>query len=535
MKILMIAPEPFFEPRGTPFSEYHRIRALLELGHTVDLVTYPFGQDVAMPGLRAVPLPAAAVRPRRQDRAVARQDSARRGACADDDPAGAERAVRRRPLARGRQLHRRRPRRRCSAFRTSTTCTRACRSSSTTSPSRKSRLLKGAFSWIERLVIRRSRVVIVICPQLEETVRGIDRDVPTVLIENAPGSGDTPREGSGARGAVRARARRRHAGRALHRDVRGVPGARPAVCRRAASSPPRARTRASCWPAAVRIRSSRRRRRRGAEGVAASVVFAGQRPAEEIPAYLDAADVLVSPRSHGTNTPLKIYQYLRSGRPIVATRLLTHTQVLDDEVSILTDGDAGGLRRRDPRGARRSRRARATSARRRRRLAETKYSYEAYLNRTRQACGYLAGGQPRPDRRGRRVTTARAKPTDPDHYSYSVYADPAMAESFDALRFGGPIGRLLARIAGAGHHGVSLAASPAGASSTSAPAPAARRLRSRARARPSPASMRRRRCWPSRGAAPSTRARAVTFDRGDAHRLDVRRSRRSTRSCACAC
>lgn len=31
-----------------------------------------------------------------------------------------------------------------------------------------------------------------------------------------------------------------------------------------------------------------------------------------------------------------------------------------------------------------------------------------------------------------------------DHYSYSVYADPAMAEAFDALRFGGPIGRLVA-------------------------------------------------------------------------------------------
>jgi len=31
-----------------------------------------------------------------------------------------------------------------------------------------------------------------------------------------------------------------------------------------------------------------------------------------------------------------------------------------------------------------------------------------------------------------------------DHYSYSVYADPAMAEAFDALRFSGPVGRLLA-------------------------------------------------------------------------------------------
>ena len=48
----MIAPQPFFEPRGTPFSEFHRIRALTDLGHTVDLVTYPIGQDVTMPGLR---------------------------------------------------------------------------------------------------------------------------------------------------------------------------------------------------------------------------------------------------------------------------------------------------------------------------------------------------------------------------------------------------------------------------------------------------------------------------------------------------
>src|SRR5438445_8325557 len=52
VRILMIAPEPFFEPRGTPFSEFHRIRALTALGHHVDLVTYPFGQTVSMPGLR---------------------------------------------------------------------------------------------------------------------------------------------------------------------------------------------------------------------------------------------------------------------------------------------------------------------------------------------------------------------------------------------------------------------------------------------------------------------------------------------------
>ena len=50
----MLAPEPFFEPRGTPFSEYHRIKALTELGHHVDLVTYPVGADVDLPNLRII-------------------------------------------------------------------------------------------------------------------------------------------------------------------------------------------------------------------------------------------------------------------------------------------------------------------------------------------------------------------------------------------------------------------------------------------------------------------------------------------------
>jgi glycosyltransferase involved in cell wall biosynthesis len=127
-----------------------------------------------------------------------------------------------------------------------------------------------------------------------------------------------------------------------------------------------------------------------AAGIGPVTIFAGQRPAQEIPAFLDAADVLVSPRSTGTNTPLKIYQYLRAGRPIVATRLVTHTQVLNDEVAILTapTPDAFGAGILD--AITQPERARAIGARARQ-LAETKYSYEAYLARTRQACAHLFG------------------------------------------------------------------------------------------------------------------------------------------------
>src|SRR5262245_22471775 len=128
-------------------------------------------------------------------------------------------------------------------------------------------------------------------------------------------------------------------------------------------------------------------------GVDAMTIFAGERPAADIPSFLLASDLLVSPRSRGTNTPLKIYQYLRSGKAIVATRLLTHTQVLSDRTAILTGatpqefaaGILGGLA--DPAGAR-------AIGVRARELAETKYSYEAYLERTRQACAAIGDGGP---------------------------------------------------------------------------------------------------------------------------------------------
>ena len=51
----MLAPEPFFEPRGTPFSEYHRIKALVELGYCIDLVTYPIpGNDDAIRSIELI-------------------------------------------------------------------------------------------------------------------------------------------------------------------------------------------------------------------------------------------------------------------------------------------------------------------------------------------------------------------------------------------------------------------------------------------------------------------------------------------------
>jgi glycosyltransferase involved in cell wall biosynthesis len=117
-------------------------------------------------------------------------------------------------------------------------------------------------------------------------------------------------------------------------------------------------------------------------------LFTGSVQPEEVPAYIEACDVLVSPRVAGNNTPLKIYSYLRSGKPIVATNHITHTQVLDRDVAVLTecepaafsDGVLAVLNDANYRTRL------ATNAQR---LAEEKYSYEAYLRKTKSVYEFL--------------------------------------------------------------------------------------------------------------------------------------------------
>ena len=71
--------------------------------------------------------------------------------------------------------------------------------------------------------------------------------------------------------------------------------------------------------------------------IESQVHFLGAKPVEDLEEYLSQADILVSPRIKGKNTPMKIYSYLDSGKPVVATNLPTHTQILDRQVAILAD------------------------------------------------------------------------------------------------------------------------------------------------------------------------------------------------------
>ena len=85
--------------------------------------------------------------------------------------------------------------------------------------------------------------------------------------------------------------------------------------------------------------------RRQAEtlGIGARVIFHGPRPAVLLSGYLAQADVLVSPRTQGNNTPMKLYSYLDSGKAIIATNLPTHRQALDDSCACLTEANVESL------------------------------------------------------------------------------------------------------------------------------------------------------------------------------------------------
>jgi glycosyltransferase involved in cell wall biosynthesis len=386
----MIAPEPFFEARGTPFSEFHRIRALTALGHDVDLVTYPFGQDVAMPGLRIF----RSMRPPFVRRVKIGPSLAK----IPLDALLAITALRRAIVGRYDAIHSHEEGGTIGVVVAALSRVPHLYDMHSSLPQQLtnfafsgSRMLQRAFAALERFMIRRSRVVIVICPSLEDTVKAIDSRARTVLIENAPGAGEhaaTPADGA----AIRAR--------------HGVSAATPLVVYTGTFEAYQGLD--LLFDAMAIVRRDRpdamlllaggdadqvaaARRQASAAGIEDAAIFAGDRPAAEIPAYLIAADVLVSSRSRGTNTPLKIYQYLRAGKPIVATRLLTHTQVLSDETAILTGTSpqefaAGILIAVNDRA-----RAAAVGAQAQA-LADTKYSNEAYLARTRQACDLLMPG-----------------------------------------------------------------------------------------------------------------------------------------------
>ncbi|MBT8362706.1 MAG: glycosyltransferase family 4 protein [Deltaproteobacteria bacterium] len=108
-----------------------------------------------------------------------------------------------------------------------------------------------------------------------------------------------------------------------------------------------------------------------------SVTFLGKVPPDTLPEYLFASDILLSPRISGMNTPLKILDYMKAGKPIMATDVPSHRLLLDETVAVFASPEpeqlaiaihelAGDTEKRKKMGAAG------------RRLYETKYNFDNY-------------------------------------------------------------------------------------------------------------------------------------------------------------
>jgi glycosyltransferase involved in cell wall biosynthesis len=378
--ILMIAPEPCFQPRGTPFSVYHRIVALLRLGYHIDLATYPFGDEISLDGLRtfrsAAPPGVTNVKvgPSKAKivldllliwRCLGLLLRHRYDVIHTHEEAGFWGAILawliRKPhiydmhsdLAQ--QL---------SNFQFT-----------------RNRLLIGLMQWVQRFILRGSDIVIVICADLERRVSELVPGKRTTLIENTsvlasfrePGQAevDQLRQSLGLHGkrvVLYTGTMEPYQGLDLWiNSLKHVIGSHPEVVFLAVGGVSKQMAVLEALAASL--------------GVSQHLILTGARPSEEMWLYMRLADILVSPRSRGTNTPLKLYAYLRAGRPILATDLLTHTQVLDSDTAMLVPPTPEGLAEGTVRLLEDDALARRL-AENGLRVAEARYSYEAFLNKT---------------------------------------------------------------------------------------------------------------------------------------------------------
>jgi glycosyltransferase involved in cell wall biosynthesis len=343
VRILVLAPHPFFQARGTPLAVRRVLEFLSSRGHQLDLLTFHEGEDVEIPNCRiyriARPLWIRNIRPgfsfkkvvcdlfmfvqclrmvrkNHYDLIHAVEESAFIAAAMqrlvgipyvyDMDSSLAEQLVDAYPT-----LH--------FAFSTLRRC--------------------------EAVAVRHSLGVLTVCAALEDVAHGHAPDKPIGRVEDTTLLGpEQAHSGNGQSGdpvmpaAVGSRSQvamyvgnlEQYQGIGLllegfrHALIR-VPDAHLVIV------------------GGMDHDIARYRRKTQQLGIVNRVHFLGPQPVTSLEGLFRRADVLVSPRLKGLNTPMKIYSYLDSGTAVLATRLRTHTQVLDDRIAYLVAPDPEAL------------------------------------------------------------------------------------------------------------------------------------------------------------------------------------------------
>jgi glycosyltransferase involved in cell wall biosynthesis len=346
MRALVVAPQPFFSPRGTPFSIYYRALVMAGQGVECDILTYGSGQDVDLPEvhIRRIPrvrfLEPIPVGPswrklyldtfmvawtiglllrHRYQIVFAHEEAA--FWCRFLKPLFGYKLVYEMHSNLSQQL---------TNFRFT-----------------RSRSLIGIFKSLQDSALKAADAVVTVCPDLRNYASEIG--VPSerhVMIENSifddvrlrnpADSGDLPDDGrtvdfgpghpvigyAGTFEVYQGLEMLMHAFAQVNKEM---PSARLLMVGGTASQV------AKLALLADSLRLS------------GACHFTGTVSKKAASRLMKTVQVLVSPRIYGTNTPLKIYENLSAGLPIVATRIWSHTQVLSESVCFLVEPDAASL------------------------------------------------------------------------------------------------------------------------------------------------------------------------------------------------
>ena len=330
----MISPQPFFEPRGTPISVYQRIEALSALGHEIDLVTYHVGKDVAFSKLKIYRVhkinfiqhvrigPSRAkllldvlvffmafqlMLTKRYDIIHTHEEASFIGMCLAW-------------LFRTQHLY--------------DMHSVLSKQLGNFDFGNKPIFVK-IFKCLEQMVLKSCNAVITIASDLEEYVKSVDPQVKVVTIENnalhaysTQVSQDTvldlqdKLELYGRLPIVYTGTYERYQGLYMALDsISTVSDRFPNVI--------------FIFVGAVNQQAKEWTDKARDMGIGNHTLFLDVVPPEEAVVFLAFASLLISPRVNGLSTPLKIYSYLYSGKPIVATDIPAHTQVLNSETAVL--------------------------------------------------------------------------------------------------------------------------------------------------------------------------------------------------------
>ena len=348
MRILAIAPEPFFSPRGTPFSVYYRALITSQLGQSIDLLTYGEGADVAIPGVNIIRIPR-----------FPRLGSVKVGPSflklfldvflilytirlllknryevvhAHEEAVFFCRFLK--PVFRFKliyDMHSSLPQQ-LSNFQFTT-----------------SKMIIRIFKMLEDSCLKTADAIITICPDLADYVNGLlNNPDKHFLIENSIFDPIKLADEQAEALAVRE-----------SQDL-NLPANVHYIVYAGTLEPYQGidiliqafRIFHDRYPGYMLVivggnsrQVQKYREVACSQGIEGSCIFTGQVSQAKAKSYCSQAEVLVSPRKNGTNTPLKVYEQLASGIPLVATRIHSHTQVLHDDVAILVEPNADDFAR----------------------------------------------------------------------------------------------------------------------------------------------------------------------------------------------